>query len=40
MMFNRGDGKCKAHGKSPTSLECVQQPGEIIWVPNYWCVVS
>ena len=25
-----------AADKSPTTLECVQQPGDVIWVPNDW----
>ena len=36
MMLNRWDGRCEPTGKIETSLECLQEPGEVIWVPNYW----
>jgi len=28
--------QCHPTGKTPTTLDCVQQPGDVIWVPNYW----
>jgi len=30
--------QCRPHQASrrTSTLECVQQPGEVIWVPNYW----
>jgi hypothetical protein len=35
MRYSRGRD-CKPEGKMESTLECVQNEGEVIWVPSYW----